>query len=306
MTAKKKTDTKKKANKPAKMGFMAKVKTWPVIRKILNPPPVVTVVRLSGVIGQVSAFKSGLTMESVAHQLDEAFDNDKAKAVALVINSPGGSPVQSSLIGKRIRDLAIEHKKKVFVFIEDVAASGGYWLACAADEIYTDKNSVIGSIGVISAGFGFPGLIKKYGVERRVYTSGKSKSVLDPFQPEKAEDVKKLKALQEEVHAHFIAWVKERRGKKLKQKDSVVFTGEFWAGETAKAFGLVDEIGDLRSVMRAKYGKKVKFKLIRDETPWWKKKLPIGVSEERLAGAFRSEFENMIDAYGVEAPFKLR
>jgi signal peptide peptidase SppA len=218
----------------------------------------VPVVRLSGVIATGGLLGSrGLSIESVAPLLARAFAQRGAKAVALVINSPGGSPVQSALIAKRIRLLATEKKLPVIAFVEDVAASGGYWLACAADEIIADGASIVGSIGVVSAGFGFQDLIAKLGIERRVHTSGENKSMLDPFRDEKPEDVDRLKRLQAEIHDGFKDWVRERRGAKLKGGDSLLFTGEFWTARRGLEFGLVDSLGELRTVLQARYGAKV-------------------------------------------------
>jgi signal peptide peptidase SppA len=180
-----------------------------------------------------------------------------AKAVALVINSPGGSPVQSRQIYLRIRQLAAEKKLPVLVFVEDVAASGGYMIACAGDEIFCDPSSIMGSIGVVGGSFGFQELIKKIGVERRLYTAGEHKAMLDPFLPENPDDVARLKALQREIHAIFIALVKQSRGTRLKGADDVLFTGEYWAGERSVSLGLADAIGDLRSTLHARYGDKV-------------------------------------------------
>ncbi|MFN7002308.1 MAG: S49 family peptidase [Roseinatronobacter sp.] len=224
----------------------------------LNRAPMVAVLRLQGMIA--SGGSAGrLNDVTLAPAIEAAFRRGKPKAVALVINSPGGSPVQSALIAARIRRLAAETKLPVLAFVEDVAASGGYWLATAADEIYTDANSVVGSIGVISAGFGLQEMIARIGVERRVYTSGKSKSQLDPFRPENPEDVARIKALMEQIHANFIAQVTERRGTKLAQDDSL-FTGQFWLGARATELGLVDGIGHLVPMMKARFGDKVKFR----------------------------------------------
>jgi signal peptide peptidase SppA len=225
---------------------------------------IVPVVRLSGVIGISSPLRPGLTLSSVARSLDRAFGMRNIRAVALMINSPGGSAVQSHLIHQRIRELADEKKLPVFAFVEDVAASGGYMIACAADEIVVDASSIVGSIGVIAASFGFQELLKKVGVERRLYTSGENKAMLDPFSPEKEDDVQRLKAIQHEIHEGFIALVKERRGGKLASRETALFTGEFWTGSRAKELGLVDAIGDLRSVLRARYGEKVRTPLIAE------------------------------------------
>jgi signal peptide peptidase SppA len=218
---------------------------------------VVPVVRLSGVIGAVTPLRPGMTLAGVARTLERAFGMKQAKAVALVINSPGGSPVQSRQIYTRIRQLAAEKKLPVLVFVEDVAASGGYMIACAGDEIFCDPSSIMGSIGVVGGSFGFQELIRKIGVERRLYTAGEHKAMLDPFLPEDPEDVARVKALQREIHAIFIALVKQSRGARLKGSDDVLFTGEYWAGETSVSLGLADAIGDLRSTLRARYGDKV-------------------------------------------------
>ena len=218
---------------------------------------VVPVVRLSGVIGAVTPLRPGMSLTGVARTLERAFETKNAKAVALVINSPGGSPVQSRQIYVRIRQLAAEKKLPVLVFVEDVAASGGYMIACAGDEIFCDPSSIMGSIGVVGGAFGFQDLIKKIGVERRLYTAGAHKAMLDPFLPENPDDVARVKALQREIHAIFIALVKQSRGSRLKGADDVLFTGEYWAGETSVSLGLADAIGDLRSTLRARYGDKV-------------------------------------------------
>jgi len=218
---------------------------------------VVPVVRLSGVIGAVTPLRPGMTLAGVARTLERAFGMRNAKAIALVINSPGGSPVQSRQIYLRVRQLATEKKLPVLVFVEDVAASGGYMIACAGDEIFCDPSSILGSIGVVGGSFGFQELIKKIGVERRLYTAGSHKAMLDPFLPEDPDDVARLKALQREIHAIFIALVKQSRGARLKGADETLFTGEYWAGETSVSLGLADAIGDLRSTLRARYGEKV-------------------------------------------------
>jgi signal peptide peptidase SppA len=225
--------------------------------------PVVPVVRLSGVIASSGLLGNrSLSIETVAPLLKRAFDMRGAKAVALTINSPGGSPVQSALIGQRIRLLADEKNLKVIAFVEDVAASGGYWLACAADEIIVDPHSIVGSIGVISAGFGFQDLIGRIGVERRVYTSGERKSMLDPFRPQKPEDVERLTRLQAEIHDGFKDWVRQRRAGKLNGDEQLLFSGEFWTGRRGVQLGLVDGLGELRSTLQARYGAKVNLPVI--------------------------------------------
>lgn len=227
-------------------------------------PDVVTipVVRLHGAIMATgSQFRPTLSLAATALVLEKAFADKEAPAVALSINSPGGSAVQSRLIYKRIRDLAEEKEKKVLVFVEDVAASGGYMIAVAGDEIIADPSSIVGSIGVVSAMFGFQDLIRKIGVERRVHTAGKNKAILDPFQPEKKADVDHLKSLQLQIHEIFIDLVRQRRGDRLAD-DPNLFTGLFWAGEKAKELGLVDAIGDMRSTLKERYGKKTRMRLI--------------------------------------------
>ena len=224
--------------------------------------PVVPVVRLSGVIGAATLLRPGLSLAGVAKLLDKAFATKNAKAVALVINSPGGSPVQSRQIYLRIRHLAEEKKLPVLVFVEDVAASGGYMIACAGDEIFVDPSSIVGSIGVVGGTFGFQELIRKIGVERRLYTAGERKATLDPFLPENPEDVARIKTLQREIHAIFIALVKGSRGSRLKGAEEMLFSGEYWAGESGIALGLADAIGDLRSVLRARFGEKVQMPVI--------------------------------------------
>jgi len=227
---------------------------------------VVPVVRLSGLIGAVTPLRPGMSLSGVAKMLERAFSMRNAKAVALLINSPGGSPVQSRQIYLRIRQLAADKKLPVLVFVEDVAASGGYMIACAGDEIFCDPSSILGSIGVVGGSFGFQDLIKRIGVERRLYTAGEHKAMLDPFLPENREDVARLKAIQREIHTIFIALVKQSRGARLKGADDVLFTGEYWAGETSVLLGLADGIGDVRSTLRARYGEKVLTPLIAPAT----------------------------------------
>ncbi len=227
---------------------------------------VVPVVRLSGVIGAVTPLRPGLTLAGVARVLERAFSYRHAKAVALVINSPGGSPVQSRQIYLRIKQLAAEKKLPVLVFVEDVAASGGYMIACAGDEIICDPSSILGSIGVVGGSFGFQEAIRRLGIERRLYTAGEHKAMLDPFLPENPDDVARLKTIQREIHRIFISLVKESRGARLKGEDDTLFTGEYWAGESAIALGLADGIGDLRSTLRARYGEKVLTPVIAQPT----------------------------------------
>jgi signal peptide peptidase SppA len=224
--------------------------------------PVVPVVRLVGAIGSVSALRPGLSIASCAPALERAFTMKGAKAVAIVVNSPGGSPVQSHLIYRRIRSLSIEKKLPVLVFVEDAAASGGYMIACAGDEIIADPSSIVGSVGVVSAGFGLDRLIERYGVERRVHTTGARKAMLDPFRPENPDDIVRLKAIQTDIFVAFSDLVSERRGAKLTKTPEELFTGDIWAGRAALELGLVDAIGDLRTVLRARFGDKVKMRVI--------------------------------------------
>lgn len=240
--------------------------------RLRRDTPVVPVVRLTGVIGFSSPLRPGITLAGVSRLLDRAFAMRRAKAVAILINSPGGSPVQSHLIFRRIRQLAGEKKLPVIVFIEDAGASGGYMIACAGDEIYCDPFSIVGSIGVVGATFGFNKAMEKLGVERRIYTAGDRKAILDPFLPENPADVAHIKAIQEDIHEGFIALVKERRGARLTGPESALFSGEYWAGEEAHRLGLVDGIGEVRSLLRTRFGDKVHLPLIA-ERGWFGRRL---------------------------------
>lgn len=231
-------------------------------RRFRTDAPVVPVVRLTGIIGFSTPLRPGLTLASCARALDRAFGYRRPQAVALAINSPGGSAVQSHLIFTRIRQLAAEKSVPVITFVEDVAASGGYMIACAADEIVADETSVVGSIGVVGGSFGFHRLLDKIGVERRLYTSGEHKAMLDPFLPEKPQDVARLKELQREIHDSFIALVRSRRGEKLKSGETDLFSGEYWTGCRAVELGLADRTGDLRAVLRERFGDKVETPLV--------------------------------------------
>ena len=230
--------------------------------RFFNRGPVVPVLRFSGPIGMVTPLRPGLALASVAGPIEKAFSFSKLPTVAVVVNSPGGSPVQSHLIFSRIRQLAAEKGKRVYVFCEDVAASGGYFLALAGDEIYADPSSIVGSIGVISAGFGLDKFIDRFGIQRRVHSSGKDKGALDPFQPERPEDVARLEELQRNVHDVFIGIVKERRAGKLTGPEEELFSGTFWSAAKALDYGLIDGLGDLRSKMRALHGDKVRLRAI--------------------------------------------
>ncbi len=245
-----------------------------VPRRFRSDVPVVPVVRLTGVIGLSSPLRPGLTLAGVARTLDRAFAVPNAKAVAIAVNSPGGSPVQSHLIFRRIRELADEKNRPVIAFVEDAAASGGYMIACAADEIVADPHSIVGSIGVVGGSFGFDKAIARLGIERRLYTSGEHKATLDPFLPENPDDVARLKKLQREIHDSFIALVKSRRGAKLAGPENDLFSGEYWAGQRALELGLVDSIGDLRGVLRQRFGDKVVTPLVSAERGWLGRRLP--------------------------------
>lgn len=244
--------------------------------------PVVPVVRLTGVVGFSSPLRPGVTLANAARLLERAFSTRRAKAVALLINSPGGSPAQSHLIYRRIRQLADEKKIPVIVFVEDVGASGGYMIACAGDEIYCDPFSIIGSIGVVGATFGLDKAIEKLGIERRIYTAGDRKIILDPFLPENPQDVAHIKAIQQDIHKGFIALVKERRGGKLAGPESALFSGEYWTGEQALRFGLVDGVGEARSFLRERFGENVHLPLIA-ERGWFGRRIP-GVGSQVLTG----------------------
>ena len=246
----------------------------------MNNPPLVSVVRLHGAIGMSG--RASLSDRALAPVLEKAFKRGKPSAVALEINSPGGSPVQSSLIGARIRRLSEETRVPVIAFVEDVAASGGYWLAASADEIWADESSVIGSIGVISQGFGAHVFLARQGVERRVYTAGESKSMLDPFRPENPEDVARLKTILNDIHGNFIAHVKDRRGEKLDLKQEL-FTGEFWLARRASELGLIDGVGHLRPKMQARFGENVQFRRYGLRRPFWSR-FGAAMAQDAIAG----------------------
>jgi signal peptide peptidase SppA len=242
------------------------------LERLTSPPPVVTVVRLTGFISAGGGpLRYGLNIAGLAGQLKAAFAPRRLNAVALAINSPGGSPVQSALIAKRIRAHADERKVPVLAFVEDVAASGGYWLAAAADEIFVDDSSIVGSIGVVTAGFGLHEAIGRLGIERRLYTQGEHKRMLDPFLPVKADEVERLKALQAEMHNTFKAYIRTRRGSRLKAPEGELFNGDIWTGSRAVELGLVDALGDLRSVLRGRFGEKVAIRPMGARRSWLKR-----------------------------------
>ncbi len=229
---------------------------------LFSRAPVVPVLRFQGPIGMATPLRPGLSMATAAGAIEKAFSLSKLPTVALIVNSPGGSPVQSHLMFKRIRQLADEKGKRVYAFCEDLAASGGYFLAVAGDEIHADPSSIVGSIGVITASFGFDKLMAAHGIERRVYTAGESKGTLDPFLPERADDVARLKSVQRDVHDAFISVVKSRRAGKLHAEDPDLFSGAFWSGRKALELGLVDGLSDVRSKMRALHGDEVRLKVV--------------------------------------------
>ncbi len=270
-------------------------------RRLRGDIPIVPVVRLTGIIGFSTPLKPGLTLASVARALERAFSTRHARAVALVINSPGGSPVQSHLIFRRIRQLAEEKGLRVIAFVEDVGASGGYMIACAADEIICDMSSMIGSIGVVGGSFGFEKLMEKVGIERRLYTSGERKAMLDPFLPEKPEDVKRLKQIQNEIHDAFIALVKDRRGMKLAGPEKTLFSGEYWTGSTAVELGIADAIGDLRSFLRERYGEEVLLPLVAPDRSFFGRRLRGIASELDLLVGPPSWAEDMVSALEARA-----
>jgi len=260
------------------------------LTRLFRRTPAIPVIRLQGVIA-ADQRQGRINLANVAPLLQRAFAMKSAPAVAIVINSPGGSPVQSRLISKRIRDLADEHHKPVLVFVEDAAASGGYFIAVAGDEIFVDPSSIVGSIGVIMAGFGFVGTLEKLGIERRVHTAGNNKSTLDPFLPEKSSDVDRIKQVELDIHQVFIDHVKARRGAKLKAADDVLFTGEWWTGGRGVDLGLVDAIGDLHATLRTRFGKDVELKLIGPKRPLFS--LPrLGFSAETLTADLAATVED--------------
>ncbi|MCZ6603951.1 MAG: S49 family peptidase [Alphaproteobacteria bacterium] len=278
------------------------------MRRFRDPPPTVGVVRMAGILtpGGRSLRRGGLNLEGMARTLERAFKLPNAQAVALVINSPGGSPVQSSLIAKRVRTLAEEKDIPVYAFTEDVAASGGYWLACAADEIYADEASVVGSIGVISASFGFQDLIARHGIERRLHTTGDRKTLLDPFEAEKPADVQRLESVQRDILDAFKAQVTARRGDRILLSEAELFSGEFWTGKQALAHGLIDGIGDLRAVMRDKLGERVKLVPVGERRPWLGRRFGFGTGGNHydLTALSSGLVEAAVDAIDERAIWK--
>ena len=259
---------------------------------------IIPLIRLSGVIGSVGKFKQGIDLNSQEEIIKKAFSIKKSPAVAISINSPGGSPVQSHLVHDFIKYQAKKHKKKVIIFAEDVAASGGYLISCAGDEIYANQSSIIGSIGVIYSSFGFKDLIEKIGVKRRIYTAGKNKSTLDPFIDEKKEDIERLKNIQLDLHKDFIDVVEKSRSKKLKKENGVdLFTGEFWSGRKALELGLIDGIGNANEIIREKFGENVIIKRFEKNKGWLARKLSSETQAEKLISAL--EEKSIWQKYGI-------
>ena len=262
--------------------------------EIFRPRNRVVVLSLKGIIGKESG---GITMDNMRLHIEQAFKSSKSCAVCLAINSPGGSPAQSEMVANMIMRLSQEKKIPVYSFVQDVAASGGYWLACAGSRIYALKSSIVGSIGVISAGFGLHEALAKIGVERRVYTAGKNKSILDPFLPSKEADIKLLKKIQNNIHAHFIEHVKTRRAGKLTQNDELLFNGEFWTGETAMEYGLVDGICDMHEFIAEQFGAKAKVEYIGSKPSWLKSKLGLGSVSAEVASGMAQGVVDAADRY---------
>jgi signal peptide peptidase SppA len=272
-----------------------------------DPAPAVAVLRLRGAIG-VGGFGRGLSFAALEPVIKRAFAR-RVRAVCLVVNSPGGSPVQSAQIAGLVRQLSQEKKIPVFTFAEDAAASGGYWLALAADEIYADPMSVVGSIGVITASFGFQDLMAKLGVERRVHTQGTRKGMLDPFRPEDPEDVARLAAIQSDIHRQFVAFVKQRRGDRLSRNDETLFNGDIWTGERALELGLVDGLGDVRTVMRRKYGPDVRFHNVDKPASWLRRRfgrfMPPDVDGGSVPGVWAGDLLAAVEERALWARFGL-
>ena len=268
--------------------------------------PVVAVFRLDGVIGKAGALKSGLTLSSLNKLIEKMFKIEHLDAICLSINSPGGAPVQAELITNRIVELAKAKEVPVYSFVEDVAASGGYWLACAGEKIYASQSSIIGSIGVISSGFGFHEAIEKLGIERRVYTEGSTKSVLDPFQPAKKSDIKIIHKIQKEIHQHFINTVKERRAGRLTQSDDILFNGEFWSGQIALDYGLIDGIENLYSFIQKRYGDNVKIEHVGNKQSWFKKKLGISQISQEFANDLSESVINSAEERLISSKFGIK
>lgn len=259
--------------------------------KLFKPKPRISVLTLSGVIGKVGVGRYGMSLCALNDLIEAAFAKPKTRAVCLSINSPGGSPVQSELISSRIKALSEQKNIPVYTFVEDVAASGGYWLACTGEKIYASRSSIIGSIGVISSGFGLKDAIKKLGIERRVITQGKNKSVMDPFSDIKKEDIKIINEIQKDIHSHFIDHIKSSRGKRLKGTEDKLFSGEFWSGTQSKELGLIDGIDNMHNFIKTKFGDKVRIDYIKPKESWFKKKFLSSMDSKSLVDAFYDKCE---------------
>jgi serine protease SohB len=277
---------------------MPRLRGW--LERLRTRPPVVPVVRLTGVIGGTSLRGGSLNLNTVNPALERAFKVRHAKAVALAINSPGGSPVQSALITERIHALSQEKKLPVIAFVEDVGASGGYWLALAADEIFADPSSILGSIGVINAGFGFAEALSRLGIERRVYTAGSKKALLDPFRPADPDDVERMHQILEELHQGFKAMVRERRGERLRGEDGDLFEGQIWTGRGALDAGLIDGLGNLHGVLRERFGDRVRLPVISTTKSWWQRRLGVDAPRALVDAALDSLAERELwSRYGL-------
>ena len=264
---------------------------------LLKKKKIIPLIKLSGVIGSVGKFKQGIDFSGQEEIITKAFSLKKSPAVAILVNSPGGSPVQSHLIHDHIKRLAKKNNKKVIVFAEDVAASGGYLISCAGDEIYANNSSIIGSIGVIYSSFGFKDLINKIGVQRRIYTAGKNKSTLDPFLDEKEEDIQRLKNIQLDLHKDFIDVVEKSRNSKLKKDEGIeLFSGEFWSGRKALELGLIDGIGNANDILKSKFGENVIIKKFEKNKSWLARKLSSETQVEKILNII--EEKNIWQKYG--------
>ncbi len=268
-----------------------------MIKSFFKKNPTIATIRLSGVISARSGMlgSSGINLAEYEQSIEKAFTLSKVKAVSLIINSPGGSPVQSALIAGRIRQLAKEKNIPVYAFIEDLAASGGYWLACAADEIFAMEGSIVGSIGVITSGFGAVEAIKKIGIERRVYYEGNSKGMLDPFLPEQKDDIIRLKEIQKDLHEQFVSWVKDRRGRRLKGSDKELFNANIWTGLKANKLGLIDGLGDYQSILQDRFGDKVKIRDFTKKPTWFKKRFSFGSNIHKTSNHFTDGVLNTLE-----------
>ena len=271
------------AGNVSKTGATIASSSLPDFARLIKPAPLVTVLRLSGIVGRIGPARSGIGLDGLDPFIEKAFRPRRLAAVVLAVNSPGGSAAQASLIARRIRALADEKNVPVLAFCEDVAASGGYWMASAADEIYADPASIVGSIGVTGGGFGFVGLLEKLGIERRLHTAGKRKGMLDPFKPEKRDDIRHLEQLQKDIHREFQEWVRMRRGERLCGDEEDLFSGAIWTGRMALESGLVDGLGGMHAVLRERFGEHVRIKRINGRKSWLQRFFGFASAESRTA-----------------------